>query len=115
MAYFKFTDKILKGSIDVYNHGDMQRDFTYVDDIIDGIMGVVTHSDDLSGHNVFNIGHNKPEKLMDMISILEKLLEKEAVKNFLPMQPGDVYTTYADIHPLNKLTGFEPKYHWKRD
>ena len=110
MAYFKFTDKIMKGQeIQIYNYGDMWRDFTYIDDIIDGIMGIVEKITSLSGHNIFNIGHNNPEKLTDMIQILENIIGKEGKKTFLPMQPGDVYKTYADIDPLIALTGVKPK------
>lgn len=110
MAYFKFTDKILKNqTIDIYNYGDMQRDFTYIDDIISGIIGLVCETGNLSGHHIFNIGHNHPEKLTDMIALLEKYLGQSAEKKMLPMQLGDVYTTYADIQPLRDLTGFAPK------
>lgn len=120
MAYFKFTQAILAGEpIKIFNHGDMLRDFTYIDDIIEGIMGIFIRppedatlhnafNQDKTPHNVFNIGHNHPEKLMDMIEILEDLLGKKAIKEFLPMQVGDVYATFADIEPLSQLTSVRP-------
>ena len=110
MAYFKFTQKILKGEpIDVYNHGVMSRDFTYIDHIVDGIMRVMKHAPaSLPSYQVFNIGHNKPENLMDMIGILETFCGQKAVINFMPMQAGDVVSTYADIDDLKTLTGFNP-------
>ena len=112
MAYFKFADKITKGeAIDVYNNGDMKRDFTYIDDIIDGIQGsveAIPNNKKGAPYRIFNIGNNNPENLMDMIEHLENTLGKKAQKNMLPMQPGDVYTTYADIDSLKKETGFTP-------
>ena len=112
MAYFKFTQKILNNQpIDIYNHGNMLRDFTYIDDIVDGViacLGIVAPNTS-TPHRLLNIGHNHPEKLMDMIEILENLLGKKALKNYLPMQTGDVYTTYANIDPLINLTGIKPK------
>jgi UDP-glucuronate 4-epimerase len=115
MAYFKFADSIIAGRpIDVYNFGDMKRDFTYVDDIVNGIesivdKGFVTQDSGGVPHQVYNLGHNHPENLMDMISILEEKLGKQALKNFLPMQPGDVYATYADIDAIQRDYGFTPK------
>jgi UDP-glucuronate 4-epimerase len=111
MAYFKFTQSIYAGkSIDVYNHGDMKRDFTYIDDIVEGIMRLMPAlpKTNAAPYAVYNIGNNNPEDLMQMIGVLEKLIGKTAEKNFLPMQPGDVYATYADIDPLSKMTGFKP-------
>ena len=117
MAYFKFTDKIMKGQpIDVYNHGDMRRDFTYIDDIIEGVTRTVKqipdNNDTTSSNNepyrIYNIGNNNPVELQDMITILENKLGKKAVKNDLPMQPGDVYETYADISALEQAVGFKP-------
>ena len=110
MAYFKFTQAILAGEpIKIFNHGDMLRDFTYIDDIVQGIMGIfIRPPQEKTPHNVFNIGHNHPEKLMDMIEILEDLLGKKAIKEFLPMQVGDVYATFADIEPLAQLTSLRP-------
>jgi len=124
MAYFKFTKAITDGKpIDVYNNGNMLRDFTYIDDIVDGILRVIPRpptlnkqwdaeksdpSSSFAPYKIYNIGHNKPEKLMDMISILEDIMGKPAVKNFLPMQMGDVPATYADIDDLTHDTGFKP-------
>lgn len=114
MAYFKFADAIMAGrTIDVYNHGDMKRDFTYIDDIVDGIETLVQNpalaTNDPTPHRVYNLGNNNPEQLMDMISLLENHLGREASKNFLPMQPGDVHATYADIQASSHDFGFKPK------
>ena len=113
MAYFKFTNKIMKGEpITIFNHGDMYRDFTYVDDIVEGIMHMLCvppENNELGDpYKIYNIGNNKPEKLMVFIETLEKVLGKEAQKEFLPMQPGDVYQTYADVSELEKDFGFKP-------
>ncbi len=113
MAYFKFAKKIMNGEpIQIYNNGDMYRDFTYIDDIIEGIVNILPHApevDDLGAYyKVYNIGNNKPEKLMDYIAVLEKSLGKEAKKEFLPMQPGDVYQTYADVSDLIRDFDFKP-------
>lgn len=108
MAYFKFTKAILEGSpIQIYNHGDMRRDFTYIDDIVSGVDSLIKHPP--KSHKIYNIGNNTPEKLMDMVQILEDLLGQKAQKEFLPMQPGDVYQTYANIDQIQALTGFAPK------
>lgn len=113
MAYFKFANSIMSGKpIDVYNFGDMERDFTYVGDIVSGILNIIEKGPIFSGmvpHSVYNLGNNKPEKLLDMINILEKKLGVKAEKNFLPMQPGDVYSTYADIEATQKVYGYKPK------
>ena len=98
MAYFKFAKKIMADEpIQIYNNGDMLRDFTYIDDIITGVENILCNppSTDENGaaYKIYNIGNNKPEKLMDYIAVLEKCLGKEAKKEFLPMQPGDVYET----------------------
>lgn len=113
MAYFKFAKKIMKGEpIQIYNNGDMYRDFTYIDDIIEGIVNILPHTpevDDLGAYyKVYNIGNNKPEKLMDYIAALENALGKEAEKEYLPMQPGDVYQTYADVSDLIRDFDFKP-------
>lgn len=119
MAYFKFTDRIVKGlSIDVYNNGDLYRDFTYIDDIVKGVIAVMQSAPegDNGGaiHKVYNIGNNHCESLMHFINVLEDCLMKEKIiserakKNFLPMQSGDVYQTYADISALKKDFGFAP-------
>ena len=113
MACFIFTQKIMKGeTIKIFNNGDMYRDFTYIDDIIEGIVNILPHApeeDDLGAYyKVYNIGNNKPEKLMDYIAALEKALGKEAKKEYLPMQPGDVYQTYADVEDLIRDFDFKP-------
>jgi len=110
MAYYGFTQKILKGEpIEVYGEGRMARDFTYIDDIVDGIVGVLDRPPAQGGHEIYNIGDNDPVGLMDMITTLEKAIGREAVKIMRPMQPGDVTATYADITKLNALTGYKPK------
>jgi UDP-glucuronate 4-epimerase len=110
MAYFGFTRKIMAGEpIDVFGQGKMARDFTYIDDILDGVLGVVDHPAAEGEHRLFNIGDSRPVGLMRMIEILEKELGREAVKNFLPMQPGDVTETFADVSRLKALCGYEPK------
>lgn len=112
MAYFKFTQAILNGKpIDIYNFGDMKRDFTYIDDIVEGIVRLMPQPPQPATgapHAVYNIGNNQPEDLMEMISILETEIGKKAERNLLPMQPGDVYSTFADVAPLTALTGFKP-------
>ncbi|HIF9109076.1 TPA: NAD-dependent epimerase [Photobacterium damselae] len=125
MALFKFTNAIMEGKeIDVYNHGDMRRDFTYIDDIVEGVMRiqdvipesnpdwtVETGSPATSSapYRVYNIGHGSPVKLMDYIEALEESLGIEAKKNFMDMQPGDVYMTYADTEDLFNATGYKPE------
>lgn len=120
MAYFKFTNKIVNGEkIQIYNYGDMKRDFTYIDDIVTGVVKVMEKSPvaDEKGvpYKVYNIGNNHPEDLLHFVEILEKcLMEEEVVdkpveKEFLPMQPGDVYQTYADVDDLVKEFGFKPE------
>lgn len=112
MAYFKFAEKIMHDEpIQVYNHGDMMRDFTYVDDIIKGIINILPNApleEDGIRHKVYNIGNNHPVKLKDFIETLERCLGKTAKKEFLPMQPGDVYQTYADITQLEDDFEFRP-------
>ena len=113
MAYFSFTKKILHGDkIKIFNNGDMYRDFTYVDDIVQGIMNMLLNppAPDENGDRakVYNIGNNNPEKLMYFIETLEKAIGKTAEKEFLPMQPGDVYQTYADVSELQKDFDFKP-------
>jgi len=110
MAYFSFTEKIMRGeAIEVYGEGRMARDFTYIDDIVDGVVGVLDQPPAKGGHEVYNIGDSKPVGLMDMIQTLETALGREAVKIMRPMQPGDVTATYADVSKLNALTGYAPK------
>ena len=119
MAYFKFTNKLVKGEpIQIYNMGDMYRDFTYVDDIVTGIINVMQktpeETEDGAPYKVYNIGNNKPSSLMNFVEILENCLMKEGIisepgkKELLPMQPGDVYQTYADVTELEKDFGFKP-------
>ena len=119
MALWKFTDAILRGKpIDVYNHGDMRRDFTYIDDIVAGVIAVLDQppTDDarpkaggsISPHAVYNIGNNQPEPLGRMIDVIEAACGKSAVRNMLPMQPGDVYETYADITAISNAVGYAP-------
>ncbi|WP_021024233.1 NAD-dependent epimerase [Salinivibrio costicola] len=125
MAPFIFTKKILDGeTIDINNHGDMWRDFTYVDDIVEGVVriaDVVPARDDdwtveggspassSAPYAVYNIGHGSPINLMDFIQAIESELGIEATKNFRGMQPGDVYQTYADTQNLFAATGYQPK------
>ena len=113
MAYFGFTNKIMNGeTIKVFNNGDMYRDFTYVDDIVKGIENMLSNppEKDENGvqYKVYNIGNNNPEKLMYFIETLEKCIGKTANKEYLPMQPGDVYQTYADVTDLISDFDFKP-------
>ncbi len=124
MAIFKFTKAILDGTpIQVFNHGEMQRDFTYVDDIIEGVARLIPasptpdpafdaeHPDpgrSWAPHRIYNIGNSRPEKLMDMVAALEELLGREAVKEFVDMQPGDVTATFAEVTDLEDAVGFRP-------
>lgn len=111
MAPWLFTQAILSGKpIKVFNYGKMRRDFTYIDDIVNGVIGLV----DLKGagqelFNIYNIGNNEPEELGYFIEIIEKECGVKAIKEYLPMQMGDVPVTYADISKLNELTGFKPQ------
>ncbi len=107
MAYFSFTRAILEGKpIQIFNEGKMQRDFTYIDDIAAGTLAAI----DLAAPcEVFNLGNHRPEEVLHLIALLEKHLGKTAQKNLLPMQPGEVPTTYADITKSQKLLGFSPK------
>lgn len=107
MALFLFTDAILKGRpIDVFGHGKMQRDFTYVDDIADGIVASIDKNFD---EEIFNLGCGRKEELMDYIGMVEKALGKEATKNFMDMQPGDTTMSLADISKAKRMLGYEPK------
>ena len=112
MAYWTFTDAVLQGkTIPVFNHGDMKRDFTYIDDIVKGVLAVLDgppNADDGAPHRIYNIGNNKPEDLMHFIGLIEKLTDKKADMDMQPMQPGDVYATYADISSIQQDHGFEP-------
>lgn len=124
MALFLFTKAIIEGRpIDVYNHGKMRRDFTYIDDIVEGVIRVADHvpesnpawsSDQpdpgtsLAPYKIYNIGNNQPVELMHFIEVLEKCLGKTADKNMMPIQPGDVPATYADVDDLTEDVGFRP-------
>jgi UDP-glucuronate 4-epimerase len=110
MAYFSFTQKIMRGEpIEVYGEGRMARDFTYIDDIVDGIIGALDHVPGQGEHRVLNIGDSRPVGLMTMIEALEAALGRKAGKIMRPMQPGDVTATYADVSKLNALTGYHPQ------
>ncbi|OYX35502.1 MAG: protein CapI [Caulobacterales bacterium 32-69-10] len=109
MAYFSFTRRILSGQpIEVYGEGRLARDFTYVDDIVDGIIGVVDQPPERPENRLFNIGAGRPVGLIDMIATLERAIGREAQKVFCAMQPGDVSATFADISKLHALTGYDP-------
>lgn len=113
MAYYKFAQKIMNGEpIPVYNNGDMLRDFTYIDDIVTGVYNILCNpprkNEQGAAYKIYNIGNNKPVKLMDFITVLEKCLGREAKKEYFPMQPGDVYQTYADVSELMEDFGFRP-------
>lgn len=118
MALFLFTKAILEGKpINVFNSGNMERDFTYVDDVVEGVVRVMDNiplpQDGEIGvsqvpYKLYNIGNNQPIQLLKLIEILENCLGKKAMKNMLPMQPGDVPTTYADVDDLMKDVGFKP-------
>jgi UDP-glucuronate 4-epimerase len=124
MALFLFTQAILEGrAIDVFNYGKMRRNFTYIDDIVTGVLGVLDRipqpNPHWSGDNpdpgssytpykLYNIGNNQPVELMRFIQVLEECLGMEAQKNWLPMQPGDVFATFADIDDLETDVGFRP-------
>ena len=127
MAYFKFTKAIIDGDpIDIYNHGNMSRDFTYIDDLVSAIRllvdaipsqsedraeshGIIDSKSPVAPFRLVNIGNSQPEQLSDFISELEKSLGVEAEKNFMPMQPGDVPATWADTRLLELLTGYRQK------
>ena len=110
MAYYSFTRKILAGEpIEVFGEGRMARDFTYIDDIIDGVLGALGHPAAEGEHRIFNIGDSRPVGLMDMIGVLEHALGRQAIKRMRPMQAGDVTATFADIRRLNALSGYHPQ------
>ncbi len=124
MAYFSFTRAILAGRpIDVYNHGEMQRDFTYIDDIVEGIVRVLDRAaapapawdgaapdpgSSFAPWRLYNIGNNQPVKLLRFIELLENCLGRTTHKNLLPMQPGEVTATFADVDDLMRATGYKP-------
>ena len=113
MALFKFTKAILAGEpIDVYNNGELSRDFTYIDDIVNAIALLVDATPtltetDIAPYQVVNIGNSVPIKLLDFITTLENALGRKAIKNFMPMQAGDVYQTWANTSLLENLTGYK--------
>lgn len=114
MAYYKFALKIMNGEkIQIYNNGDMYRDFTYVDDVVKGMANILCNppvaNENGAKYKIYNIGNHEPVKLMDFIGELERQLGKEAEKEYLPMQPGDVYRTYADVSELMEDFDFKPK------
>ncbi|KAB5236043.1 NAD-dependent epimerase/dehydratase family protein, partial [Bacteroides thetaiotaomicron] len=128
MAYFSFTNKLLKGeTIQIFNYGNCKRDFTYIDDIVEGVVRIMQHApekkngDDglpIPAYKVYNIGNNSPENLLDFVTILQDELIRAGVlpndydfeshKELVPMQPGDVPVTYADTIPLEQDFGFKP-------
>ena len=128
MAYFRFTDKLVKGeTIEIFNYGNCQRDFTYIDDIVEGVVRVMQHAPErrkgedglpVPPYAVYNIGNNAPENLLDFVTILQEELVRvgvlpedydfEAHKRLVAMQPGDVPVTYADTTPLERDFGFRP-------
>ncbi|MCX7101441.1 MAG: NAD-dependent epimerase [Methylobacter sp.] len=124
MSLFMFTRNILEGKpIDVFNYGNHRRDFTYIDDIVEGVIRVIDQpaqinmnwsgdnpdpATSLSPYRIYNIGNNNPVNLLTFIETLEKCLGKEAIKNFLPLQPGDVPDTYADVSDLVNDLGYKP-------
>lgn len=108
MALFKFTKNILAGEpIEVYNNGDMKRDFTYVADIVEGFVCALNKQPE--GYAIFNLGHGKPVHLLEFIKIIEREVGREARMEMLPMQPGDVAETYADVSKARKMLGFHAK------
>jgi UDP-glucuronate 4-epimerase len=119
MAYFLFTDLILNGKpIKIFNNGKMKRDFTYIEDIVKGVLKVIENppkkNEDESSltsapYKIYNIGNNSPVSLLDFINILEEKLGKKADKIYMPMQPGDVYETFADVSDLIKDLGYKPE------
>ncbi len=128
MAYFGFTNKLVKGeTIKIFNYGNCKRDFTYVDDIVEGVVRIMQHAPEkqngedglpIPPYKVYNIGNNSPENLLDFVTILQEELVRagvlpkdydfEAHKELIPMQPGDVSVTYADTTPLEQDFGFKP-------
>jgi len=108
MAMWGFAERILKGQpIPVFNHGEMRRDFTYVDDIVSGILGAMT-APGLEPYEIFNLGNHQSEKLLDMIEALEAAIGRQAKMDLLPTQPGDVPATYADVEKARIKLGFAP-------
>jgi UDP-glucuronate 4-epimerase len=130
MAYWLFTEAILRGKpIKVFNNGEMRRDFTYIDDIVSGVVAASDHHPTVKEgavpHRIYNIGNNRPEPLLKLIALIEKAIGMKARIDFWPMQPGDVQETYADVNAIRNDLGFEPEItleegiprfvHWYRD
>ena len=125
MALFKFTKAIFENrAIDIYNNGDLSRDFTYIDDIVEGIVRIqnvipqrnnawdvesASPAESSAPYRIYNIGNGQPVQLLDFVAALESALGKSARKNFLPMQPGDVHATFADVQSLFDAIGYKPK------
>ncbi len=113
MAYFKFANKICAGEpIDVYNHGDLLRDYTYIDDVVEALVAMIHQppapGEDGTRYAIYNIGNSTPVPLMQFIKTLEQALGKQANLRMLPMQPGDVYQTFADVDETKRMFGFAP-------
>jgi UDP-glucuronate 4-epimerase len=111
MALFMFTKSIIENNpIQVFNNGNMERDFTYVDDIVEAIYRIIiTDQTNRESYKFYNIGNSKPVKLLDFISEIEKKLNKQAIKELMPIQKGDVEKTFADVSALNEDYNFVPK------
>ena len=110
MAYWSFAEKILTNqSIDVFNNGDQARDFTYIDDIVEGILGVLDRPPAEASNRVLNIGGGRPERLLEMIQVLADACGRAPILNMVPRQPGDVTVTYADTTALTALCGYAPR------
>ena len=115
MAMFLFTDAILNDRpIKVFNHGDLSRDFTYIDDIIQGIILIVEDKNQDEKYQLFNIGNSRPVQLLEFIEEIESAIGKKAQKIMLPMQPGDVNQTWADVNGLRKRYGYDPDFSVKK-
>ncbi len=109
MAPFLFMKAMLEGApIKVFNGGELSRDFTYIDDIVEGVRRVIDGADDVVRHEVYNIGNQSPVALMEFIGTMERVTGCRAIKEMLPMQPGDVHCTYADVAKLHAATGYRP-------
>lgn len=110
MSYFIFTEKILAGRpIEIFGDGAQARDFTYIDDIVDGVLGAAERPPAAGGHRILNIGRNQPATVREMLELLEGLLGRSAERIFAPSQPGDVSATCASIEALRALTGYSPR------
>ncbi len=109
MAYWLFTEAMLKGRpIALFNEGRMMRDFTFVDDIVQGVLAALDHPAAAGGHRLYNIGNSRPEPLLGMVALLEELLGVKAIRELKPMQPGDVPATFADVSAMERDFGWRP-------